>query len=268
MRTSTLALVLSIFLSAAASADLVVPQTSTARILIPVAGDAAGANGTHFRSDISIVNFRNVEQRIVLRWLPQGQSGTAVPTRSVTLNPRTGLSSNDFVNTVLGQTGIGGIDITAVTADGQFDPEAQLHATVRIWTPQPNVPNGTMSQTFPAIAYNTTGFPLRWIFGVHRSEQYRLNVGIMNPEAVVRRFRITLITNTGARETREVELAPLSIHQEGLLGTAEVLQLIVEQIGGNGPSAWQTWASSVDNVTGDAWSQMGFIAPVATTQQP
>lgn len=267
MRTA-LTLLLSLLIASTAGADLIIPQTSASQIIIPIAGETPGANGTHFRTDISIVNFRTVDQRVSLRWLPADRSGVDVPTSTITINARSGFSSNDFVGTVMGQTGLGGIIMTGVTDDGQFDQNAQLHATVRIWTPQPNVANGTMSQTFPAIVQTATAFPLKWIFGMHRSEQYRLNVGIVNPHPVVNQFRVSVITGTGGRETRDMVLQPMSIHQENLAGTADVLQVIVELIGQTQSSSWQTWASSIDNVTGDAWSQMGFIAPVATTQEP
>ena len=262
MRTP-LILVLSLFLAGSAAADLIVPQTSASRILIPIAGDAPGANGTYFRSDIALVNLRNAEQNVLLRWYPAGRSGEGVATRTLTIAPRSGVSSNDFVRAVMNQTGIGAIDIIGVTALGAFDPDAQLHASSRIWTPQPNVENGTMSQTFPALIFTSNPVPVKWIFGLHRGEQYRLNVGIVNPSNVAQRFRITIVTNTGARESVEVDVAALSIRQDPMIGTADVLQIVVENLTPEGAGTWQAWASSIDNVTGDAWSQMAFPAPSA-----
>ncbi|MEA2464855.1 MAG: hypothetical protein QOJ98_2602 [Acidobacteriota bacterium] len=259
MRTALIAL-LTIFLASTAAADLVVPQTSASRILIPIAGETAGAFGTHFRTDISLTNFLDVEQRVALRWLPADRSGADVPLRTITIGPRSGISSADFVGSVLGQTGLGGILIFGVDAQGQFDDDAQLHATSRIWTPEPNVPNGTMSQAFPAIVYEPTISRLRWILGMRRSEQYRLNVGLVNPHPNAMAFRIRVITATGTVETRDLLLQPYSIHQEGMPGTSEPFQIIVETTDTTA-TAWQSWASSIDNVTGDAWSQMAFRAP-------
>ncbi|HYK04429.1 MAG TPA: hypothetical protein VE974_21945 [Thermoanaerobaculia bacterium] len=261
MRTALIAL-LTIFLATAASADLIVPQTSASRILIPIAGETPGAFGTHFRTDISLTNFREVEQRVALRWLPADRSGADVPLRFITINGRSGISSNDFVGTVLGQTGLGGILIFGVDAQGQFDDDAQLHATSRIWTPEPNVPNGTMSQAFPAIVYEPTISRIKWILGMRRSEQYRLNVGVVNPHPNAMAFRIRVITANATVETRDLILQPYSIHQEGMAGTAEPFQIIVETTETTA-NAWQSWASSIDNVTGDAWSQMAFRAPSA-----
>ena len=257
-----LSLFLSLFLASAASADLIVPQTSASRILIPVAGNAAGANGTFFRSDISIVNLRNVDQRVLLRWYPQGRAGDDPSlTRAITLQARSGVSSENFVLNQLQQTGIGSIDIIGVREDATFDPEAQLHATSRIWTPQPNVTNGTMSQSFPSIVLTSSQNPVKWIFGVRRSEQYRLNVGVSNPGSVAQRFRVTAVGETGTTEVVEFDVPAMSMEQRGIAGTGGVTQLVVQNISSPFSGTWQAWASSIDNVTGDATSQIAFPAP-------
>jgi hypothetical protein len=260
-----LSVFLSLFLATFAAADLIVPQTSAARILIPVAGNAAGANGTFFRSDIALVNLRNAEQRVLLRWYPQGRSGDdPTLTRAITLPARGGLSSENFVANRLQQTGIGSIDIIGVTADGTFDPEAQLRATSRIWTPQPNVANGTMSQSFPSIVLTSSQNPVKWIFGVRRSEQYRLNVGVSNPAAVAQRFRVTAVGETGTTEVVEFEVPSMSMEQRGIAGTGGLTQIVVQNISSPFAGTWQAWASSIDNVTGDATSEMAFPAPAGS----
>ncbi len=132
-------------------ADLIVPQSGAPRILIPAAGNSAGANGTYFRSDIQVVNLRNAEQRVQMFWLPQGSSGAAIAARSVDIGPLSGVGSEDFVASVLLQSGVGGIEFVGVTETGQFDQNARLHITSRIWTPRPDGGSGTMSQTFPAL---------------------------------------------------------------------------------------------------------------------
>jgi hypothetical protein len=258
MRKSVI-LVLSLFIAAAASADLIIPQTVAPRILIPIAGDAAGANGTHFRSDIQVLNFRGEDQRVELRWYPQAGSNMPVVTRTVTIGARRFISSANFVNTILNQTGVGSIDIIGVTATGEADPGAQLHATSRIWTPQPDKPNGTNSQTFPGIVFGSQPGQRKTIFGVHRNDDYRLNVGVSNPSSVAQRYRISVLTQFDAPQVVEFELGPRSMTQMGMPGTAEVTQILVENISVTAVQTnWQAWASSIDNITGDAWSEMAF----------
>jgi hypothetical protein len=259
MRKPLLLVLLSFVLAGAASADLVIPQTASPAILIPAAGDVEGANGTHFRTDVTLVNLRDVPQRVQMLWYPQGGGSSAgVIQRTLTINARSGISSTDFVRNFLFQTGLGSIDVRGVDEENDFDPNARLHAAARIWTPQPNAPNGTTSQTLPAII-PAGARAVQAIFGVRRGDQYRLNVGIVNPNATAQRFRFTLLTSGGASEMRELQLEPFSMDLVQMPGTADVVQILVENL--TTPNAyWEAWASSIDNVTGDAWSQMAFPA--------
>lgn len=251
-----LIVVLSLLVATAAFGDLIVPQTASPRILIPAAGDAPGQNGTHFRTDLTIVNLRGEAQRVQMLWYPQGGNDAGVVQRTITINARSGVSSTDFVRNFLFQTGLGSIDIRGVDEENDLDPGARLHAAARIWTPEPNVPNGTTSQTLPAII-PTEGRAVQAIFGVRRSAQHRLNVGVVNPNPTLQRFRITVLTSTGATEVRQLDLPAFSMNQTQMPGTTDVVQILIENIT-SANAYWEGWASSIDNVTGDAWSQMAF----------
>jgi hypothetical protein len=245
--------------------DLIVPLTAASHILIPVAGDVPGANGTHFRSDINLINLRDVAQTVQLRWYPQGANGSGLSVRSITLSATSGVSSENFVADILQRTGLGAIDIIGVTAEGVPDTNALLHATARIWTPEADDNNGiadegTMSQTFPAISMPTSAVTAKTIFGVRHSDQYRLNVGITNPAATTQRFRVTTYVFASPIETTsfEIELPPMSMQQVNVPATASGnAQITIENLTG-GAGSWHGWASSIDNKSGDAWSQMAF----------
>lgn len=249
------------------SADLVVPQTASNRILIPVAGDAAGALGTHFRSDINLINFRNAPQMVAIWWYPQGTSSGPEPIRTLTISARSGIQSEDFVNNILGRSGIGSIEIIGVMGDPfTIDPDARLHATARIWTPQPNVTNGQMSQTFPAIALTASSVQTKWIFGVRRTEQHRLNVGVTHNAPSAQLFRVTVVPSAspGDAQSFDMLIPARSMQQVSASGPAVgAVQVIVQNISATQSTVWQAWASSIDNITGDAWSQMAFPAPPA-----
>jgi hypothetical protein len=47
------------------------------------------------------------------------------------------------------------------------------------------------------------------------------------------------------------------MNQTQFPGTADAGQILVENLT-TSTSYWEAWASSIDNVTGDAWSQMAF----------
>jgi hypothetical protein len=270
MRLAT-SLFASLLLCAAATAsdlrpdDLIVPQTAAARILVPAAGNAPGANGTYFRSDIQVANLRNSAQRVLMYWLPQGSSGAAIAPLAIDLSASRGFSSEDFVTNVLAQTGVGSIEFVGVTADGQFDPAAQLHVASRIWTPRPDGAAGTMSQSFPSIILPGSTSRSKTVFGVRHSPQYRINVGISNPASTVHRFRVTARIATGTideSDVFELEVPPRSMVQRATTLTASAIgQVLIENLTTGTATDWQAWASTIDNASGDAWSQMAFPTP-------
>ena len=261
------ALLFTFFLATAALAqqtdDLIIPMSGAPHILIPAAGDVSGANGTHFRSDISIINLRNTTQRVQLYWLPQGSSGVAIAPVIITLNPQSGFVSENFAANVMNQSGLGSIEVAGVRQDNTFDSAALLHVTARIWTPRPDGAAGTMSQTFPAIVLSSTEASVKAIFGMRQGPQYRLNAGISNPTESPRRFRVTVVVSpsgggTPVQTQFDVDVAAQSMEQRSVAGTTEGLaQFLIEDI--TQPAVvgpWHAWASSVDNQSGDAWSQM------------
>ena len=265
MRTTALVLT-SLLLCGTLSADLITPQTAAARVLIPAAGSAPGNSGTFFRSDIQVVNLRAASQRILMYWLPQAGNGSAIAPRSIDLPAGTGFSSEDFVTTVMLQTGVGAIEFVGVTAANEFDPLAQLHVTSRIWTPRPDGAEGTMSQTFPALVMPGSTARTKSVFGVRRSPQYRLNVGVVNPSQTTHRFRVTarLATATGPEQVQfEMELQPRSILQQNVGGLTQtgIAQVLIEDLTAGTAIDWQGWASSIDNDSGDAWSMIAFPLP-------
>jgi hypothetical protein len=248
-----------------ALAEVIVPQTGASRVWIPVAGNAQGANGTDFSSEISITNLRSVTQQVRVYWLPQGAAGSTTPVQTYNLPAGRGFSSEDFVERQLFKQGLGAIEVVGVTSGGAVDPLAVLHVTSRIWTPRPDGGEGTMSQTFPAVVAGASpAANVKEIYGMRRGTQYRLNVGVLNPSSTVQRFRVAVTIDgpSGVNvENLELEVQPRAIQQALVPGTSTgVAYVHVEDIDG-GAGDWLAWASSVDNQSGDAWSQMGFPKP-------
>jgi hypothetical protein len=237
--------------------DLVIPRAAAPRVIVPIAGNAAGATGTFFRSDITVINLRNTTQVIQIFWYPLGAQGSVTPIGTITLPPQQGTSSEDFVGEIIHAQGLGGIEFVGVTAQGAFDASAALHVSSRIWTPRPDGAAGTMSQTLPAIVGGQTDTGIvKALFGLRRGPQYRLNVGVMNPSGTTQRFRFSVAVNGVVTDTFELDVPPRSIRQELVPGTsAGIVQVVIEDIGG-GAGEWQGWGSSVDNQSGDAWSQI------------
>lgn len=251
------------FAAVTASAQLVVPRSSAPVILIPAAGSLQGANGTFFRSDLVLLNYRGSAQRVQLQWMPQNVPGSTVTPVIFTIPAQSGINSEDFVAAVLHQSGIGAILITAQTDAGVTDGNAQLVATSRIWTPQPNAATGTNSQQFNGIPVSDINSGTLAMLGHRRDSRYRTNVGVVNLSGQVQTFRIDTLTSNGV-ETQTIDVPAQSFNQTSLPGTDSTLplQILVTNISTtNRTTQFQSYASSVDNVTGDAWSSLGFNPP-------
>ena len=244
-------------------AGVVQPPVPAPQLLIPAAGNTAGASGTFFRSDITLVNFANHDQIVRLQWLPQGISSSA--SKMITLSAQGWIRSLDFVGDYLGQTGLGAIVITGIMSAGDIDPTATLFATTRIWTLQPGS-SATTSQTFPAVPVASINSPSAALFGVGGKGNYRENIGIVNLDPInAQTFEV------GNPLSGPIPFAPLVITvppmpmQQTLLGSGDntfgVLELIIVNVTDSATrsNSWVAYGSTVDNFSGDAWSELAVV---------
>ncbi|HJT18567.1 MAG TPA: hypothetical protein VJ853_14320 [Thermoanaerobaculia bacterium] len=246
----------SIFAAPPHSNGVVLPVSAASQLLIPVAGSTPGANGTFFRSEITLVNFASHDQQVQLQWLPQG--GGSTPTKTVTIPAQNGTRSSDFVATVLGQSGLGAIIVSGVTSTGAVDPTALLWASSRIWTNEPGT-SGTTSQSLPAIPLNGlfsgTTAGLFSVGGADNPANYRVNVGVVNLTATSQTYAVTQQGGT----TNFVIVPAMSMAQVSVAtGTSSTQQILIQNVTGGtvAPNSWIAYGSTVDNVTGDAWSEL------------
>ena len=119
------------------------------------------------------------------------------------------------------------------------------------------------SQTFPAIATSDINLTSATILGQRLDPQYRTNVGIVNLDTVARSFNILQTTDDPINpvNTSTVTVAGMSMVQVPLpLLASSALQIVVQPLVAINPTLWMAYGSSVDNVTGDSWSSLGFQA--------
>lgn len=250
---------LALLLTSAAHAQLTAPAP---QILVPAAGSVGGLNGTFFRSDIAIYNYRESNQNVVFQWLPQGRSGLAETIVQIGIPGRSGIISEDFVGSILNRGGLGAIVITAVRQDGQPDPLGALFVTSRIWTPQADKPEGTTSQTFPTIDTADINSSNVAILGQRVSNQYRANVGIVNLSTSEQTFEVLQNSDdpTFAPLLQTVTIPPRAMQQVTLFNMrVAALQVRVRALTALDPRQWAAYGSSIDNVTGDSWSSLGVV---------
>lgn len=256
--------------SASFASGLIVPKASSHQIVIPAAASAEGANGTYFRSDIRITNHRDVAQRVYLQWVPQNGGPIPAVVTYIDIEPNATYASDDFVREVMNFEGLGAIVARAVDANGVDDPNGRLHATTRVWTPQPFTDGlGTTAQSFPSIPLNEIVSERVVIIGHRRNDRYRTNLGILNLDSTgAHRFRVFVSGEnpTLVPEIHHVDVPALALVQVPLPGVPQnQLRIDIEEevAAGQGHlTLWTAYASSVDNTTGDAWSTLGFNLPV------
>jgi hypothetical protein len=258
MRRAVLILIV-ILVAAAANAQIVVTRGPVPQLLIPAAGAQQGGGNTFFRSDITIINYRGADQRIRLQWLPQNVTGAGIAPVDITITAASGIASEDFVTNVMQQSGLGAILVTGIDATGTPDPSALLVATSRIWTPEQGS-SGTESQSLPSIATTDIASGLVSILGARREVRYRTNVGIVNLSNTTQTFQVTVGGSFGT-DTRQITVAPMSMNLSAVTGASSTIPLQIQVVDLGPPprtTFWVTYASSVDNITGDAWTTLGF----------
>jgi hypothetical protein len=256
-------LTLTLLTAVTASAAVVLPLGTAPQVLIPAAGSAPGANGTFFRSDITIVNVATHDQQVLLQWLPR--AGGTPTSNTITVPARSGIRSSDFVQSYLNTTGIGAIIVTGVTAAGAPDSSATLDVVSRIWTNEPGT-SGTTSQTFFAIplsAVNTSSAAFFGMGDAENPEAFHVNVGIVNVDPVnAQTFAVALIGHSVPPFTIQVTVPPMSMQQFPATGASGIVtEITVTNITpvATKSNLWTTYCSTIDNITGDAWSELPVL---------
>ncbi len=238
------------------------PLPAAAQVLVPAAGSIPGANGTFFRSDISVWNLRDVPQAVELQWVPHAGTAAFAPVQAI-IPAHGALRSEDFVHDIWGQSALGAIIVTGLAQDATSDTGARLHVTSRIWTPQ-GFTTGTTSQSLPAIPTGAINAGTVTIFGLRRDDRYRANVGIVNLDpSNEQTFDVDLGQNRLSQppEVYSVTVPALSMRQIALNAPLQQPFILVRVSNITGVAArssrWLAYGSSIDNSTGDAWSEVG-----------
>lgn len=250
--------------------NVVTQDQVASSFLIPAVGSLQGANGTFFKSEVEIANYRDVPQRIAITVLQRGVSGGGTSRTFMTIpaygnGGAVGITSDDFL-TLLGRTGLAAIVVEGVTADGSADAAAEIDGFARVYTAQPatdtcNNSGGTVSQAMhvlPIDALRGGEFPA-FALGLRQDADYRTNVGIINRGSQSHRFRIDAVGTLGS-STTAVTVASQSMDQvplpAGNLGIMTVIITMEDQPASSETNApWAAYASSVDNRTGDGWTR-------------
>lgn len=235
--------------------NIVISDGAGDTIIFPVAGSVQGANGTFFRSEVTLANYKDQEQEVLVEWLEQGATVPFAPVR-LTLEAGRYRYWEDFVATEVARSGkLGALRIRAVnTGTTVTDTTARLNGFSRIWTQQPNGP-GTSSMSLPAIDetdLGTINTATAFVIGLRQDAQYRTNVGIVNLSTVDRTFTVEPRVTFGGNPAAFTVTVPARAMQqinlpEGNFGGVAL------RITPSAAGAWSAYGASVDNQSGDGW---------------
>lgn len=243
--------------------DAVIINRSARALVVPAAGSAAGAGGTFFRTDLTLVNWNFEDQVLGVLWLPNGNPAGLDGFTVNVPGDRPPFTIQNFVGTVLGKTGVGSLVLLPLDENEEVDLDSAIDAYSRIWTPQPNA-TGTVSQPFPGVEPDyMTGEYEAFILGLRQDAGYRTNYGILNLYDEDITFNVTVFPDVfggGPLPEANITVPALSMIQTNIpSGNHGLLTLAVsveEDIPGD-DHTWVTWASSTDNITGDGWVSLG-----------
>ena len=98
--------------AAAFIASVITDSVSARAFIFPAAGSIAGGGGAlFFRSDVTLVNYRDTAQQVLTGFWPQGSSNSINPAnfKTVTLPPGQFVTVQDYVATALNTSGLGSL---------------------------------------------------------------------------------------------------------------------------------------------------------------
>lgn len=262
-----IALFLSLFMLHAIRAEQAPPRSDaittvagSASLVIPAAGNLQGGNGTHYRTDLTIVNHSTSAARVAVTWIERDVTSTAAP-EFLDIPAETVSVYGDFVGDILLRTGLGSLLLQTVDSAGEPLSTGTIDAFARIWTLQPGT-EGTVSQPMYALRENellTTASRPGYIVGMKQNERFRANLGIVNLDRLVGQSYMVYVVGTLNSNSFRVDVSPFSMRQVALPDIVFgdfylVVQPLTGLLNPSGGSTFAAYGSTVDNITGSAWS--------------
>ena len=232
------------------------------RAVVPAVASLPGAGGTHWRSDLALVNPGVSAAAVRLELVPRDQDGTDdLPTTSVAVPPGHQVIIADLVGSLFGVTAAGALHLDV--------EQGEVVAASRTWTASGE---GSFGQDVPAIPTEEavrTG-EVAVLVGLAEScdsaAGFRSNLGLVN-------LGLAPITVTGAASHGDgtpIGSVDLEVPANGnlqrdrilaALGACEVSTGVVEVSSATPGARFLAYASVVDNATGDPV----FVTPPPAT---
>jgi hypothetical protein len=204
-------------------------------LTIPVIGRAPGANGTFWRSDVTLFNPTGSRLSLTVRY-----DGA---TRSIALDSGDTVVLADVVGTQFGRSS--GTGALKVSWSGNSGPVV----TSRTYTS--TTTNATFGQSIdPVSSFSSSAF----VTGLRGDSAYRSNLGFVNGGGETETFQVILLSNYGSELGRKsVTLAAGAQMQTALtaLFPGASSTAFTLQVTGDANAKLFVYGSMVDNLSGD-----------------
>jgi hypothetical protein len=240
-------------------ASTITDSISARSFIFPAAGSTAGDGGTlFFRSDVTLVNYRDTPQQVLAGFWIQGSTNTLDFShyKTLTLPANQYVTIQDFVATGLNTSGLGALVFIPYTGS-DFDNNSAIDGFSRIYTKQPGS-TGTVSQPFDAVDPDTlsSAFINEGVaMGLRQDADFRTNFGIVNVDSQSHVYKLN-IAGEKLQTTLTITVPAYGMIQQAIpVGDYGALQIIYQVTDASDTSlvSWVGYASSTDNVTGDGW---------------
>lgn len=240
-------------------ASAIADSISARAFIIPAAGSVAGGGGTlFFRSDVTLVNYRDTAQQVLAGFWVQGSTNSLDSShyKTLTLPPNEFVTFQDFVATGLKLSGLGALVFLPYTGS-DLDHNSAIDGFSRIYTKQPGSA-GTVSQPFDAVDPDTLS--AQYIdegvaMGLRQDADFRTNVGIVNVGASPHVYKLSFVGEK-LRTTLTITVPAYGMIQQAIPpGDYGALQIFYQVTDATASAfvSWVGYASSTDNITGDGW---------------
>jgi PKD repeat protein len=208
-----------------------VPLTTSDRLVLPVVGRAPGANGTYWRSDVTLFNPTSSFRVISLRY--------AGKSKSLALNGGDSVVLADIVGQMGVVSGSGALEITWSGDSGPI-------VTSRTYTTVNG--GGTFGQSIdPITSFANESF----VPGLRMTSDYRSNVGFVNGSDKDTRIDVTLVSPTGAELARTTIDVPASSTVQYSIASLFPTATGTFTLHATSTGSVFAYGSMVDNASGD-----------------
>lgn len=217
---------------------------------IPAAAYAAGAEGSHFQTDVEINNTGAEDAQVVFKWLPRGEDNSEpVESEPITLAPGQSLRYENVLAELLGLVpdSLGALKLVASTPS--------VIGMSRTYNLPAGEAAGSFGQGLPAIraVEMIQGTELRRMLFLSENGDFRANVGCVNGTDRPLRVNIWVFDDEGSfLEAKAMDLGPYSDNQVNrVFRDWSPVDGYVDVWADRGDALYTCYGSLLDNMTSD-----------------